>query len=77
MSTLPVEVVETNCPHCEQPSLTIAFYVYGFVGNEGLEFKELQQRCECTLAQNERNDVIHLARLLYGDGSYPHLRDRR
>lgn len=68
MTTLPVEVMETDCPHCEQPSLTLVF------GLEG-ELWDLEQRCNCGLSEREWERVEDEARAELRDESYPHLRD--
>lgn len=68
MSTLPIEVVETNCPHCEQPSLTLVF------GLEG-ELWDLEQRCNCGLSEREWERVDDEAWQGLQQSDYPHLRN--
>lgn len=68
MTTLPIEVIETDCPRCEQPSLTLAF------GLEG-ELIGFEQRCRCALSAPELRKIEDEAWAELRDGSYPHLRD--
>lgn len=68
MTTLPVEVVETTCPHCEEPSLTLTF------GLEG-ELIGFKQRCRCALSAPELRKVEDGAWDELQQFDYPHLRD--
>lgn len=60
--------VDMQCPHCNEPSLTLTFDLDG-------DLVDFEQRCDCWLSEDSRDNVVDAAWERLADYDYPYLRD--
>lgn len=68
MNSMPIEQIEADCPHCDEPSLTLTFEMEG-------NCTDIEQRCDCYLTEVDRDNVVDEGWAELQDVSYPGLRD--